>query len=47
MRPETLAPPEIYYNQDEASKYSNNSRIISIQNEMAYRGNSILIIFKN
>ncbi|XP_055377993.1 probable 18S rRNA (guanine-N(7))-methyltransferase [Condylostylus longicornis] len=36
-RPEHAAPPEIYYNEDEAKKYSNNTRIIEIQVEMAER----------
>jgi len=36
-RPEHMAPPEIYYNEDEAKKYSNNSRIIEVQVEMAER----------
>ncbi|KAI7870566.1 S-adenosyl-L-methionine-dependent methyltransferase [Spinellus fusiger] len=36
-RPEHIAPPEIFYNEDEARKYTDNSRIASIQAEMAYR----------
>lgn len=30
-RPEHTAPPEIFYNDDEARKYTTNSRIINIQ----------------
>jgi hypothetical protein len=30
-RPEHTAPPEIFYNEDEARKYTTNSRMISIQ----------------
>ena len=30
-RPEHAAPPEIFYNEDEARKYTTNSRIIAIQ----------------
>ncbi len=30
-RPEHAAPPEIFYNEDEARKYTNNSRMIEIQ----------------
>jgi 18S rRNA (guanine1575-N7)-methyltransferase len=41
-RPEHLAPPEFFYNQEEAKKYSQNSRIISIQNEMSYRAVELL-----
>ncbi|TPX57695.1 hypothetical protein PhCBS80983_g03646 [Powellomyces hirtus] len=43
-RPEHTAPPEIFYNEDEASKYTNNSRIISIQNEMSYRALELLAL---
>lgn len=30
-RPEHSAPPEIFYNEDEARKYTTNSRMIAIQ----------------
>lgn len=30
-RPEHIAPPEIFYNEDEARKYTSNSRMIQIQ----------------
>ena len=30
-RPEHMAPPEIFYNEEEAHKYTHNSRIIDIQ----------------
>ncbi|KAI8819576.1 S-adenosyl-L-methionine-dependent methyltransferase [Fimicolochytrium jonesii] len=43
-RPEHTAPPEIFYNEDEASKYTNNSRIIAIQSEMTYRALELLAI---
>ncbi|KAI5478997.1 williams-Beuren syndrome critical region protein 22 [Pseudohyphozyma bogoriensis] len=36
-RPEHLAPPQVFYNADEAKKYTNNSRIQNIQVEMTYR----------
>jgi len=36
-RPEHLAPPEIYYNDDEAKKYGQSSRMIDIQTNMAER----------
>ncbi|KAJ3178218.1 Williams Beuren syndrome chromosome region 22 protein [Geranomyces variabilis] len=43
-RPEHTAPPEIFYNEDEATKYTSNSRIISIQNEMAWRALELLAL---
>lgn len=30
-RPEHTAPPDIFYNQDEAAKYTTNTRMIAIQ----------------
>jgi hypothetical protein len=30
-RPEHTAPPDIFYNEDEAAKYTCNSRMIAIQ----------------
>jgi len=36
-RPEHIAPPEIFYNAAEASKYGGNSRMIDIQTKMAHR----------
>lgn len=36
-RPEHLAPPEIFYNADEARKYTSNSRMIQIQSELTQR----------
>ncbi|EPZ34484.1 S-adenosyl-L-methionine-dependent methyltransferase [Rozella allomycis CSF55] len=36
-RPELQAPPEIFYNESEAKKYSSNTRIIQIQAEMSER----------
>jgi 18S rRNA (guanine1575-N7)-methyltransferase len=41
-RPEHQAPPEIFYNDTEAKKYSENSRIIAIQAEMSYRAMELL-----
>ncbi|XP_053959404.1 probable 18S rRNA (guanine-N(7))-methyltransferase [Anastrepha ludens] len=43
-RPEHSAPPEIFYNDDEAKKYSANSRIIEIQIEMAERAYELLTL---
>ncbi|GAA6039653.1 hypothetical protein JCM8097_002237 [Rhodosporidiobolus ruineniae] len=36
-RPEHIAPPEVFYNATEATKYTNNSRVQSIQAEMTFR----------
>ena len=36
-RPELQAPPESYYNEEEAQKYTERNRIIKIQSEMADR----------
>ncbi|GAA5871272.1 hypothetical protein JCM8547_007239 [Rhodosporidiobolus lusitaniae] len=36
-RPEHIAPPEVFYNAAEATKYTNNTRVQSIQAEMTYR----------
>nr|CAI5862775.1 unnamed protein product [Callosobruchus analis] len=43
-RPEHLAPPEIYYNEDEAKKYSQNTRIIDIQFQMSERAVELLVL---
>ncbi|KAI8804983.1 S-adenosyl-L-methionine-dependent methyltransferase [Cladochytrium replicatum] len=41
-RPEHTAPPEIFYNEDEARKYTQNTRIQSIQTEMTLRALELL-----
>lgn len=41
-RPEHIAPPEIFYDYDEANKYSQNSRIMAIQETMTYRAIDLL-----
>ncbi|CAH1115273.1 unnamed protein product [Psylliodes chrysocephalus] len=43
-RPEYLAPPEIFYNEDEARKYTQNSRIIDIQVQMCERAIELLVL---
>ncbi|XP_028968895.1 probable 18S rRNA (guanine-N(7))-methyltransferase [Galendromus occidentalis] len=43
-RPEYQAPPEIFYNESEAKKYSQNSRIIGIQSEMSERALELLAL---
>lgn len=43
-RPEHLAPPEIFYNEDEARKYTNNTRIIDIQVQMCERAIELLAL---
>ncbi|XP_071110822.1 18S rRNA (guanine-N(7))-methyltransferase-like [Haliotis cracherodii] len=43
-RPERQAPPEIYYNEDEAQKYTSNSRIIEIQQQLSERAIELLAL---
>ena len=43
-RPEHCAPPYIYYNDDEAKKYTTSSRIIEIQTEMSERAIELLAL---
>lgn len=41
-RPEHIAPPEIFYSYDEANKYTQNTRIMSIQETMSNRAIELL-----
>ncbi|GJE95155.1 S-adenosyl-L-methionine-dependent methyltransferase [Phanerochaete sordida] len=41
-RPELVAPPEIYYGDSEARKYTNNTRVQNIQADMTYRALELL-----
>jgi len=43
-RPEHTAPPEVFYNEDEAKKYTFNTRIIEIQNQLAERAIEMLAL---
>lgn len=43
-RPELLAPPEIFYNDDEARKYTSSSRIIDIQTTLSERALELLAL---
>jgi len=43
-RPEHLAPPEIFYNDDEARKYTSNTRMIEIQTSMSERAIELLCL---
>ncbi|XP_044738795.1 probable 18S rRNA (guanine-N(7))-methyltransferase [Chrysoperla carnea] len=43
-RPEHLAPPEIFYNEDEARKYTQNSRMMEIQEQMTGRALELLML---
>ncbi|XP_023015205.1 18S rRNA (guanine-N(7))-methyltransferase [Leptinotarsa decemlineata] len=43
-RPEYLAPPEIFYNEEEARKYTQNSRIMDIQVQMCERAVELLVL---
>lgn len=35
-RPEHTAPPDIFYNEDEARKYTTNTRMIAIQEKLTH-----------
>jgi len=41
-RPEHQAPPEVFYNEDEAKKYSSNTRVMEIQATMSERAIELL-----
>lgn len=41
-RPEQVAPAEYYYNEEEAQKYTNNTRIIEVQSSMSQRAIELL-----
>ncbi|XP_059173470.1 probable 18S rRNA (guanine-N(7))-methyltransferase [Physella acuta] len=41
-RPEHQAPPEIFYNETEAAKYTSNSRMIEIQQKLSERALELL-----
>jgi len=43
-RPEHQNPPEIFYNDDEASKYGTSSRMIDIQTQMAERCLELILL---
>ena len=43
-RPELAAPPEIFYNDDEARKYTENSRMVSIQTQLTERALELLAL---
>lgn len=43
-RPEHLAPPEIFYNENEAKKYTQNTRIMEIQEQMTARALELLLL---
>ncbi|TSN21151.1 putative 18S rRNA (guanine-N(7))-methyltransferase [Bagarius yarrelli] len=43
-RPEHMAPPEVFYNEEEAKKYSQNSRMIEIQTQMSERAVELLTL---
>lgn len=43
-RPENSAPPEIFYNEDEARKYTENSRMVTIQTTLTERALELLAL---
>ncbi|KAK2956663.1 putative S-adenosyl-L-methionine-dependent methyltransferase [Blattamonas nauphoetae] len=46
-RPEHIAPPELYYNEVEAKKYTQNTRVIHIQRKITKRAIELLALPKN
>ena len=46
-RPEQTAPADVFYGEDEAKKYSESSRMISIQREITERALEMLAIPKH
>ena len=46
-RPEYSGPPELYYNDVEATKYTNNSRVMEIQVQMCERAIELLLLPEN
>jgi 18S rRNA (guanine1575-N7)-methyltransferase len=46
-RPEAVAPADVFYNQVEARKYTQNTRMISIQTSLAKRAIEMLAIPKS
>ncbi|XP_013785544.1 probable 18S rRNA (guanine-N(7))-methyltransferase isoform X1 [Limulus polyphemus] len=43
-RPEHKAPPDIFYNEEEARKYTSNTRMIEIQSQMTERALELLAL---
>ncbi|XP_064467264.1 probable 18S rRNA (guanine-N(7))-methyltransferase [Ornithodoros turicata] len=43
-RPEHVGPPELFYNEQEAAKYTTNTRIIEIQTSMSERAIELLAL---
>jgi len=43
-RPELTGPPELYYNEDEAAKYTSNTRVLEIQAKLTYRAVELLAL---
>ncbi|KYM99330.1 PREDICTED: probable 18S rRNA (guanine-N(7))-methyltransferase [Cyphomyrmex costatus] len=43
-RPELMAPPEVYYDETEAKKYTQSSRMIEIQEQMSERAIELLLL---
>uniref|UniRef100_A0A8C5P724 18S rRNA (guanine-N(7))-methyltransferase n=1 Tax=Leptobrachium leishanense TaxID=445787 RepID=A0A8C5P724_9ANUR len=43
-RPEQTGPPELFYNENEARKYTQNSRMIEIQSQMSERAVELLCL---
>ena len=41
-RPELLAPPEVFYNEEEAEKYTKRTRVANIQRKLTDRALELL-----
>ena len=46
-RPEQMAPADVFYNEQEAEKYTMNTRMINIQTQLTKRALEILAIPRN
>eukprot|EP01111_Echinosteliopsis_oligospora_P013939 TRINITY_DN513_c0_g1_i2.p1 TRINITY_DN513_c0_g1~~TRINITY_DN513_c0_g1_i2.p1 ORF type:complete len:113 (-),score=22.60 TRINITY_DN513_c0_g1_i2:68-367(-) len=43
-RPEHIAPPDVFYNEHEALKYTNNTRMIEVQTQLTERAIELLAL---
>lgn len=43
-RPELTAPPEVFYDEEEARKYTDNTRIMDIQSKLTERALELLAL---
>lgn len=43
-RPELTAPPDVFYNEEEARKYTDNTRMVNIQTQLTQRALELLAL---